>query len=190
LIVVYAVMGLVLRSVVYCLSALSRLEERQQEWIEKSKPRRLRNRLQERGRLLDDTELETKLGAGEGTFIIVDGINAVGWSKASLGWTRGLPRISGWWTSDDVLQLSPVSLPPAGMPDRQLSDDPQCLELTDRHEYKQYVQQFVARYLDVDHGCAHLTTLSKEDLRRHQTNVVTLKVLAQEVYLLDGRSSF
>jgi hypothetical protein len=184
-VVAYFLVGLVSNCLYYCFSALARLEALQQEWIEKSKPRRLRDRLHQRGRLLDDTELDARLGAGEGTLIIVDGIGADGWSKASLGWTRGWPRTSCWWTSDDVLQLSPVSLPPAGVSNRQLFDDPQWLELIYRDEYKQYVQQFIARYLDVNHGCAYLTTFPKQGLK-----VVTVKVLGQETYLLEGGSAF
>jgi hypothetical protein len=62
-----------------------------------------------------------------------------------------------WWTSDDVLRLSPVSLP-AGS--RQL--DEETLNGAKAQHYVEYVGHFVTRYIDEEHGCAYLTRFPKQ----------------------------
>jgi hypothetical protein len=103
--------------------------------------RSVRKRLRKRGRVLEERELEAKLRAGEGTLIVQDR------SRYTLL----------WWTSDDVLRLSPVALPGGS---RQLEEE--TLRGTNEQRYSEYVDHFVARYVDDERGCAYLTRFPKQ----------------------------
>jgi len=121
---------------------------------------RLRKRLARRGRFIDENALAVKLSAGEGTMIV-----QLHCGPLLVDAPRDFASI--WWTSDDVLELAPVLLPPT---ERQAYEEPRTL-------YWKYVEEFVTRYVDQEHGVAKLTRFPKRIPDRFPTNstgVVTL----------------
>jgi hypothetical protein len=105
--------------------------------------KRLRHKLGLVGRFIPWADVEAKFSAGTGTLIVEH---------------RG-PKgpIREWWTEDDLIAASPVSLP-------ESLKSPPNEEVVEPH--KQYSKQCATRYVDLEAGSAKATELPVPLLRR------------------------
>ena len=134
---------------------------------------RLRKRLGQRGRFIDESTVAVKLGAGEGTMIIQVH------SHPLLDVSRDCAFL--WWTSDDVLTLAPVVLPPTR---RQAYEG---WTEGEEQRYRDYVKQFATRYIDERNGLASLTRFPQQIANKvPQERVVTLIEDTRDAVLIRG----
>jgi hypothetical protein len=125
--------------------------------------KRLRRRLAQAGRVVEWSEVEAKLAAGEGTLILEY------WSPKAGRRT--------WWTQDDLNAGAPVPLP---------SMDSETEE-AQRLLLDEYANACEARYTNVKTGTARLTVVPSPLPRGIEPNkVVTLWVWTDPPFLVAG----
>jgi hypothetical protein len=144
---------------------LERVRQRRQKDSEKE----FLQALTERGRTAPWHEVESELIAGRGTLIIEH--------QSPKG------PIREWWTSDDVIAQSPVSLPTAlnsGLATEQ-----------DLASIREYSRVCAKRYLDLEGGVAKLTEVPIPEARRGDSRqYVTVHLgggLMTAIFLMTGR---